>query len=131
MGPATVVGALAALTLFGVGVAMHHAPRVPGRRAVAYRGALPWIAGSMILAATALTSAPFSPVVIAGLTIYTGLAVAAVWRMASLDRASVWMVPSRRLVRFGLSSVGLIWLGLMLGLLLWIADMVAGFAVGG
>ena len=45
--------------------------------------------------------------------------------MASLDEASPWMARSRRLARFGVAAVALTWLGLVLGLLLWIASMVA------
>jgi hypothetical protein len=35
------------------------------------------------------------------------------------------MARSRRLARFGVAAVALTWLGLVLGLLLWIASMVA------
>jgi len=65
------------------------------------------------------------PIVIAGVMAYTGIAATAIWRMASLDEASPWMARSRRLARFGVAAVALTWLGLVLGLLLWIAGMVA------
>jgi hypothetical protein len=64
-------------------------------------------------------------IVVAGVMAYTGIAATAIWRMASLDEASPWIAKSRRLARFGVAAVALTWLGLVLGLLLWIADMVA------
>ncbi len=131
MGLAVLLAALVVLYLFGLGLAMRRAPRVPGSRTVPYRRALPWITGGMALAASVLAAIPLPGIVIVSITIYTGLAVAAVWRMASLDRASVWMLPSRRLARISLSVVALIWLGSMLALLLWIADMVAEYALAG
>jgi len=131
MGLAVLLAALVVMYLFGLGLAMRRAPRVPGSRTVPYRRALPWIAGGMVLAASIVSEIPLPGIVIASITIYTGLAVAGVWRMASLDRASVWMLPSRRLARISLSVVGLIWLGSVLALLLWIADMVAGYALAG
>jgi hypothetical protein len=83
----------------------------------------------MLLVGGALAAIPGVPlVVILGLVAYAGVAVAGTWRMASLDRASPWMVPSRRRARIGFAAIGLTWLGLVLGLLLRIADLLAASA---
>lgn len=127
MEPVLLLGGLVAGCLVVLGIAMRRAPRPSYRTAAPFRRAVPWIAGAMALVACGLALIPgIPPVVIAGLVAYTGFAVAATWRMASLDRVSPWMVPARRRARLGFSILGLAWLGLVLGLLLSLAEMVAG-----
>ena len=65
------------------------------------------------------------PLVVVGLMAYTGVAATAMWRMVQLDRRSRWMEPDRRRFRIGISIVALAWLGIVLGLFLWIAASIA------
>lgn len=131
MGPAIVVGGVVAAAMFVLGIRLERGPRSPGRRELRYRRALPWVAGMMTLVATLLISIPRAgPAVVLGLVLYAGLAAAAVWRMVTLDRASAWLPPARRHARFAMSIIGLTWLGIVLGLLLWIAGLVADLGAG-
>jgi hypothetical protein len=126
MGPAVVLGALVALSLLGLGATLRRTGRSSPRRASPFRGAVPWVVGGVLLVGGALAAIPaVPPIVIGALMAYTGVAVTATWRMASLDRVSPWMPQSRRLARIGVAAVALTWLGLVLGLLLRIADLVA------
>jgi hypothetical protein len=90
---------------------------------------LPWTLGGVLVVGSVLLALPgVPPIVIVGLTAYARVAVTAVWRLASLDRGSRWMPQSRRLVRLGIAAVALTWLGIVLGLLLRLVDLVAGAA---
>jgi hypothetical protein len=131
MGPAILLGGFVALSLLILGTTMRQTGRRAGRQPPSFRRALPWILGGMLAVAAVLVAIPrVPPIVIAGLIGYTAVAVAAMWRMASLDRQSRWMTPSRRLARFGISAIALTWLGLVLGLLLGIADLIASAPYG-
>ena len=68
--------------------------------------------------------------VTAGLMVYAGVAVAAMWRLMRLDRGSRWMAPSHRYARIAISIVALTWLGIVFGLFLWIAASIAGGPYG-
>jgi hypothetical protein len=82
--------------------------------------------GGVLAVGSVLVLIPAVPsIVVAGLMAYTGVAATALWRMACLDGASPWMAQSRRLARIGIAAVALTWLGLVFGMLLWIADVVA------
>jgi hypothetical protein len=126
MGPAVVLCGVLALSLLVLGATLHgHGRRSCGQSPPLRQGA-PWIVGGVLAVGIALVAVPaIPPIVIAGLMAYTGVAATAAWRMAGLDRASPWMTQSRRLARLGVASVALTWLGVVLGLLLWIADMIA------
>ena len=62
---------------------------------------------------------------VAGLSVYVALAIATMWRMVGLDNTSRWMTPDQRRLRLSVSVIGLTWLGIVLGLLLRIAAVVA------
>jgi hypothetical protein len=131
MGPAVVLLGLLALSLVALGVTMRQTAPASRTQVPPFRLAVPWIAGGMIAAAVVLVALPgVAPVVTAGLTVYTGVAVAALWRLASLDRRSRWMLPSERRARVGISVVALTWLGVILGLMLRLADLVASAPPG-
>jgi hypothetical protein len=130
MGPVVVAGGVAAMALFVIGFRTERHPRAGRARNLDRRRALPWMAGAVILvislvAATSTTG----PIVMLGLVPYAAFAAFAVWRMAVLDRASIWLPPSRRQARLAVSLIGLTWLGVVLGLLLWIADLVASYTL--
>jgi hypothetical protein len=125
MGPSIVLGVLVALSLLVLGVTMRRTRRPSHRPIPSFRQAVPWILGGLLAVGGVLMAIPaVPPMVTAGLVAYTGVAVTATWRMATLDRVSPWMPPSRRLARVGITVVALTWLGLVLGLLLGIADLV-------
>jgi len=128
MGPALLLAALVALSLLVFGMTMRRTDLRPVERpAPPLRKALPWVAGATLTIGVVLLLVPGVPaIVVVGLVAYTGVAAAGIWRMASLDRVSSWMVPSQRTARIGLTTVALTWLGIVLGMLLRIADMVAG-----
>lgn len=127
MGPAAILGALVALSLILLGVTLRRGGPGSLRQTPPFRRAVPWAVGGVLLVGGILVVIPgVPPIVIAGLVAYTGVACAAMWRMASLDRASRWMPPSRRATRLAITAIGLTWLGVVLGLLLRIADMIAG-----
>ena len=125
MGPTVVLWGVVALSLLALGATIYRTGRASHRQTPAFRRDVPWIVGGVLAVGGALVVIPAVPsIVVAGVMAYTGIAATAIWRMASLDEASPWMAPSRRLARFGIAAVGLTWLGLVFGLLLWIADMV-------
>ena len=126
MRPATVLWGVVALSLLVLGATMYRTARAPHRQTPPLRRDVPWIMGGVLAVGGVLVVIPAVPsIVIAGVIAYTGIAATAIWRMASLDGASPWMAHSRRLARFGIAAVALTWLGLVFGLLLWIADLVA------
>jgi uncharacterized membrane protein len=127
MGPAAAfLGALVALSLLVLGATLRRTGPGSRRGVPPFRRAVPWAVGGMVLVGGALLVIPaVPPIVVAGLVAYTGVATTAMWRMATLDRASRWMPPSRRIARLGMTAAGLTWLGIVLGLLLRIADMIA------
>jgi hypothetical protein len=126
MRPAIVLWGVVALSLVVLGATMVRTARAPRRPTPPFRRDVPWIMGGILAMGGVLVVIPaVPPIVIAGVMAYTGIAATAIWRMASLDEASPWMARSRRLARFGVAAVALTWLGLVLGLLLWIASMVA------
>jgi hypothetical protein len=131
MGPAFVLGGLVAVSLLVLGATMRRTWRASPRQMPPFRRALPWIVSAVLVLGIVLLAIPaVPPIAIAGLMGYAGIALAATWRMASLDRASPWMTPARRRARIGLAAVGLTWLGVVFGLLLWIADEVASAPYG-
>ena len=126
MRPAVVLWGVLALSLLVLGATVYRTARPPHRQTPPFRRGVPWIMGGVLAVGSVLVLIPAVPsIVVAGLMAYTGVAATALWRMASLDGASPWMAQSRRLARIGIAAVALTWLGLVLGLLLWIADMVA------
>ena len=132
MGPAVLLAGLVALSLLVLGATMRRSGRRPTHRPTPpFRNAVPWVVGAMVTIGVVLVIVQGVPrIVIVGLVAYTGVAVAGIWRMASLDRVSSWMVPSQRIARIGFTTVALTWLGIVLGLLLRIADMVASVSDG-
>jgi len=131
MAAAIVLGGVVAAALFVLGALLERGPRAPGRQRLRTWHALPWVAGAMVLVGSLLSALPISSsLVTIGLVLYAGLAAGIVWRMTMLDRASAWLPPARRRARLVLSLIGLTWLGIVLGLLLWIADLVAGYGAG-
>ena len=128
MGLAVLLGGLVVLSLFVLGATLLGSRRSAKGPASSRSG--PWcrsIAFGVVLVGIVLVIVPRVPtLVIVGSMAYTGVAVAAMWRMAQLDRGSRWMEPSQRRFRLGISIVALAWLGIVLGLLLWIAAYIAG-----
>lgn len=132
MGPAMLIGGAVAAAMFALGARLERGPRTPGRREVRRRRALPWVVGTMAFVGGVLLTIPVGSAVVAlGLLVYSGLAAALTWRMVTLDRASAWLAPSRRRARLAVSVIGLTWLGVILGLLLWIADLLVGLLAAG
>ncbi|HEY6569548.1 MAG TPA: hypothetical protein VIZ22_04620 [Candidatus Limnocylindrales bacterium] len=131
MAPVVALGGLVVLSLLAVAATLRSAPGgVPGRE-LSFRMALPWIVAAVSLVGLLLVALPGVPwLVIAGLMAYAGVAVAAMWRLVRLDRASPWMAPAHRTARIAISIVALIWLGIVFGLLLWIAASIAGAPYG-
>ncbi len=126
MRPAVVLWGVLALGLLVLGATLVRTARASRRQGSPFRRDVPWILGGVLAVGGVLVVIPAVPsIVIAGVMAYTGIAATAIWRMGSLDEASPWMAQSRRLARFGIAAVALTWLGLVFGLLLWIADMVA------
>ncbi len=129
MGPAFALGALLVLSLVALGVTLRASPRSPRRADLSMRRAVPWIAIVVAVVGLVLLAIPrVPPLVVVGLMVYAAVAAAAMWRMASLDRGSRWMAPSSRTARLGISAIALTWLGIVLGLLLRIADLLANAA---
>lgn len=126
MRPPVVLLGVVALSLLVLGTAMYRTGRPPRGQTPRLRRGVPWVMGAVLAVGGLLVLIPAVPsIVVAGLMAYTGVAATAVWRMAGLDRASPWMTRSRRLARMGISALALTWLGLVFGMLLWIAGMVA------
>src|SRR5512140_2930128 len=126
MRPAIVLWGVVAVSLLVLGATMYRTARAPRGQTPPFRRDVPWIMGGVLAVGGALVVIPAVPlIVVAGVMVYTGIAATAIWRMASLDESSPWMAQSRRLARFGIAAIALTWLGLVFGLLLWIADMVA------
>ena len=132
MGLAVILGGLVVLSLFVLGATLLGSRRsATDRPAVSFGPVVPLIAFGVVLVGVVLVIVPRVPtLVIVGSMAYTGVAVAAMWRMAQLDRGSRWMEPSQRRFRLGISIVALAWLGIVLGLLLWIAAYIAGGPYG-
>ena len=129
MGPAVLLGGLIVLSLVVIAAALVGVRPGAVARPAALRGAVPIVALGMLLVGGGLgvvVHAP--PLVVVGLMTYTGVAVAAMWRMVQLDRRSRWMDPARRRFRIGISIVAVAWLGIVLGLFLWIAASIASGA---
>ncbi len=131
MGLAVLIGGLVVLSLLVLGVTLLGSRRSLKGRPVSFGPAVPLIAFGVALVGIVLVVIPRVPaLVIVGSMAYTGVAVAAMWRMAQLDRGSRWMEPSQRRFRLGISIVAVAWLGIVLGLLLWIAAYIAGGPFG-
>lgn len=131
MGLAVVLGGLVVLTLGILGATLLGSRRAATDRRVSFGPAMPLIVFGVVLVGMVLVVIPRVPtLVIVGSMAYTGFAVAAMWRMVQLDRRSRWMEPSQRRFRIGISVVALTWLGIVLGLLLWIAAYIAGGPYG-
>ena len=126
MGPAVLLGGLVVLCLLVLASALAGTRRGTAGRPLAYRAAAPLVVAAMLVVAGVLGLVVNAPaLVVAGLTAYTGVAVAAMWRLIQLDRASRWMEPGRRRFRIAISIVATAWLGIVLGLCLWIAASIA------
>ena len=131
MGLAVILGGLVVLSLFVLGATLLGSRRSAKDRPVSFGPVVPLIAFGVVLVGVVLVVIPRVPtLVIVGSMAYTGVAVAAMWRMAQLDRGSRWMEPTQRRFRLGISIVALAWLGIVLGLLLWIAASIAGGPFG-
>ncbi|HEY4189259.1 MAG TPA: hypothetical protein VGM28_02475 [Candidatus Limnocylindrales bacterium] len=130
MGPAVVIGGLVVLSLLVLGVTLGARPRPGVRRELPFRQALPFVAGILVAVAVVLAVLEVPTLVLVGLVAYVGVAATAVWRMARLDRGSRWMEPNVRIARLAISVVALTWLGIILGLLLWIAAYLAAGPIG-
>ncbi len=65
-----------------------------------------------------------------GVHAYLAVAIFAMWRLVRIDGASPWMTAERRRVRLVVSAIGVAWLGIVLGLLLWIAELLDGGLAG-
>jgi len=127
--PAVALAGLLAFCLLVFGATMQRTGRMGRRPVPPFRLAVPWVVAGVVIVAIVLALIPgVPPVVILGLVAYTAVAVTATWRMASLDRASAWMPPSQRAARLGITAFALTWLGLVLGVLLRIADLLSGLA---
>lgn len=126
--PAFVLGGLVAASLLLIAVTLGRVRRPAHRRARPFRASLPWIALAVVVVGGALVVVPGVPAMaVVGLMAYTAVAAAATFRMASLDATSPWMTPSQRRARIGFTVVALTWLGIVLGLLLRIADLLASY----
>jgi hypothetical protein len=126
MGPALLLGGLIVLSLFVLATALVGITPGPTSRPVTYRYAIPVVVLGTVLVGVMLgVLAHAPPLVVVGLTTYTGVAATAMWRMVQLDRGSRWMEPARRRFRIGISIVAVVWLGIVLGLCLWIAASIA------
>jgi hypothetical protein len=131
MGPAVILGGLVVVSLFVLGLTLLGSRRSARGRPVSFGPALPLIVFGVVLVGIVLMVIPRVPtLVIVGSMAYTGVAVAAMWRMAQLDRGSQWMETSQRRFRIGISVIALAWLGIVLGLSLWIAADIAGGPYG-
>ena len=127
MPPVIALGGLVVLSLLAVAVMLRPAPNATPGRELSYRRAAPWVVAAVSIVGLILVVIPgVPPLVIAGLMVYAGVAVAAMWRLVRLDRGSRWMAPSHRTARIAISIVALTWLGIVLGLLLGIAASIAG-----
>ena len=126
MGPALALGAMLIVSLAVLAAAMRASPRDPPSRVPSFRRAAPLIlAGTLVVGGTLAVVVHAPWLVIAGVSVYAGFAIATVWRLIRLDNVSRWMTPSQRRFRLGISVVGLTWLGIVLGLLLSIAAAIA------
>ena len=130
MPPIVALGGFVILCLFAVAVTLRSAPSGAPGRELPIRRAAPWIVAAVAIVGVVLAVIGVPPLVTAGLMVYAGVAVAAMWRLVRLDRGSRWMAPSHRSARIGISIVALSWLGIVLGLLLWIAASIAGAPYG-
>ena len=131
MGLAVLLGGLVVLSLFVLGATLVGSRRSLKGGPISFAPAVPLIAFGVALVGVVLVIIPRVPtLVIVGSMAYTGVAVAAMWRMAQLDRGSRWMEPSQRRFRLSISIVAVAWLGIVLGLLLWIAAYIAGGPYG-
>ena len=126
MGPAVVFVALVVLSLLVLAATMRAGPRGTRNREPSFRKAAPLILAGVLVAACVLVVIVHAPwIVVAGLSVYVALAIATMWRMVRLDNTSRWMTPDQRRLRLSVSVIGLTWLGIVLGLLLRIAAVIA------
>ncbi len=126
MGPAVVFVALVVLSLVVLAATMRAGPRGDRSREPSFRKAAPLILVGVLVAAGVLVVIVHAPwIVVAGLSVYIAFAIATMWRMVRLDNTSRWMTPDERRLRLSVSVIGLTWLGIVLGLLLRIAAVIA------
>ena len=131
MGSAALFGGRVVLSLVLLAAALVASRTGTAGRRVTYRRAVPLVIAGMLLVGCLLgLAAHASTLVVVGLTAYTGVAVAAMWRLVQLDRGSRWMDQGRRRFRIGISIVAMAWLGIVLGLFLSIAASIASGAYG-
>jgi hypothetical protein len=124
--PVALFTALVAGCLLLVAAAGLATGRSSTRRRARWRGAVPWVVLAALAVGAGLalvTAAP--PLVVGGVALYAAIAAAGTWRMATLDRTSPWMTPSRRLARLAFSGIGIVVLGIVLALMLVAVDLVA------
>jgi hypothetical protein len=126
MGPPVLLGGMIVLSLFVLAAALVGARPGTARMPGILRGAIPFVLAGMLLVGGLLGLIARAPtLVVGGLMMYTGVAVAAMWRLVQLDRGSSWMEPGRRRFRIAISVVAVAWLGIVFGLCLWIAASIA------
>jgi hypothetical protein len=131
MESAALFGGLVVLSLVVLAAALVGFRPGTTTRRVTYRRAIPLVIAGMLLVGCLLGLVARAPtLVVVGLTAYTGVAVAAMWRLVQLDRGSRWMDQGRRRFRIGISIVAMVWLGIVLGLFLSIAASIASGAYG-
>jgi hypothetical protein len=131
MGPAVVLAGSLAVCLLILGVAMRRTTDPERAEAWRLREALPWVLAAELVAGGLLIVFPRVPIAVAvGVHAYLAVAIIAMWRLVRLDAASDWMTPDQRRLRLVASGIGVAWLGIVLGLLLWIAELLDG-GIGG
>jgi hypothetical protein len=127
MGPAVVLAGALAACLLVLGVAMRRASGPRLADAPRIREALPWVLAAELVAGAMLLVFPRVPIaVVMGVHAYLAVALIAMWRLVRLDATSPWMTPSQRRLRLVASAIGVAWLGIVLGLALWIAVLLEG-----
>ena len=127
MAPAVAIGGLVVLSLFALALTLRARPRPGSRVELRTIWAVPFVSAAVLVVGLVLLLLipGVTPLVVVGLMAYTGVAAAAIWRMARLDSGSRWMEPSHRRARIAISAMALTWLGIILGLLLGIAAAIA------
>ena len=98
MAPAVAIGGLVVLSLFALALTLRARPRPGSRVELRTIWAVPFVSAAVLVVGLVLLLLipGVTPLVVVGLMAYTGVAAAAIWRMARLDSGSRWMEPSHR-----------------------------------